>query len=86
MTKMNKRKITDEDIELGYSNIDVEKTQNEITEILFLDAYADEREDFVNSITLSIIMILIGSLSRRSLGREGVIVVTDGSVGVGGRL
>ena len=41
---------TDEDLENEYSNLNVEEIQEKITEILCLDAYADEREDFVEFI------------------------------------
>ena len=51
MNDVNTRKITDDDIDDGYSNIDVGKTQEAIAEILRLDAYADEREDFMAFIT-----------------------------------
>ena len=50
MTNITTRKPTTEDLEEGYSNLNVEEIKEKLHEILCLDAYADEREDFVEFI------------------------------------
>ena len=50
MANTTTRKPTTEDLEEGYSNLNVEEIKEKLHEILCLDAYADEREDFVEFI------------------------------------
>ena len=64
MTTTTTRKPTTEDIENGYSNLNVEDIREKFTEILCLDAYAGEREKFFGFIQGT----LIGRYSWVGLG------------------
>jgi hypothetical protein len=68
MTTTTTRKPTTEDLEEGYSNLNVEEIQEKIAEILRLDAYADEREDFVEFIRNT----LVGRCSWCAIGETKI--------------
>ena len=68
MTNTTIRKPTTEDIEEGYSNLNVEEIQEKLHEILCLDAYAEEREDFVEFV----INTLVGPYSWSAIGKTEI--------------
>ena len=68
MTNTTTGTPTTQDIENGYSNLNVEEIQEKIAEILRLDAYADEREDFVEFIRNT----LVGRWSWCAIGETEI--------------